>query len=128
MKVKAFLENSKVSNFIYVMVILLCIVILIELSIADYIEDNTLLQEVFIKVYRKHESLQSRQKMKSWLYQITRNTIVHIQSIGRVATFFKGRLQVSVTPVVAISGATTSSFTVMSNVLVQPLAAVTITV
>ena len=37
---------------------------------------DDLLQEVFIKVYRKQETLQTRQKVKSWLYQITRNTII----------------------------------------------------
>jgi hypothetical protein len=46
-RVKEVLEVPKVSYFIYVMVILLCIVILVELSIADYIQDNNLLKDIF---------------------------------------------------------------------------------
>ena len=49
-KVKDFLENPKVSYFIYFMVILLCIVILTELSIADSIGDNNTLSEIFINI------------------------------------------------------------------------------
>ena len=46
-KGRIFLDNQKVSYFIYFMVVSLCIVILVELSISDYIDDNEFLKEVF---------------------------------------------------------------------------------
>lgn len=46
-RVKEFLDAPKVSSFIYVMVILLCILILVELSIADYINGSSVLKETF---------------------------------------------------------------------------------
>lgn len=46
-KVKDFLDYPKVSYFIYFMVILLCIVILTELSLTDSIEGNQTLSDLF---------------------------------------------------------------------------------
>ena len=37
---------------------------------------NDILQDVFLKIHSKLGSLRSESKLKSWLYQITRNTIV----------------------------------------------------
>ena len=34
-----------------------------------------IIQDVFLKIYIKFDSLQSKEKIQSWLYQITRNTI-----------------------------------------------------
>ncbi|CAI2378850.1 unnamed protein product [Moneuplotes crassus] len=46
-KGREFLDNSKVSSFIYVMVILLCIVILLELSFTNDIDKSEVLKEIF---------------------------------------------------------------------------------
>ena len=35
-----------------------------------------ILQEVFIKIHDKHDQLSSNSKLASWVYQITRNTII----------------------------------------------------
>ncbi len=37
---------------------------------------NDLLQEVFIKIHLNYKSIEDQDKLSSWLYQITRNTII----------------------------------------------------
>ena len=37
---------------------------------------NDLLQDVFLKVHSQLESLETNTKVESWLYQITRNTVI----------------------------------------------------
>ncbi|NCN04269.1 MAG: RNA polymerase sigma factor SigZ [Spirochaetales bacterium] len=41
---------------------------------ADVVED--LLQEVFVKILTRLETLQDHKKLESWIYQITRNTLI----------------------------------------------------
>jgi RNA polymerase sigma-70 factor, ECF subfamily len=41
---------------------------------ADMAED--ILQEVFLKIHSKLDSLKNSSKLKSWIYQITRNAII----------------------------------------------------
>ncbi|MEM7538202.1 MAG: sigma-70 family RNA polymerase sigma factor [Chloroflexota bacterium] len=40
----------------------------------DAVED--ILQDVFVKVYTRLDSLKENAKLESWLYQITRNAVV----------------------------------------------------
>jgi len=54
LKVKKLLENKYVSNFIYLMVIILCIVIFTELSIADYLNTPNML---IVKLLFKYVNL-----------------------------------------------------------------------
>jgi RNA polymerase sigma-70 factor, ECF subfamily len=48
--------------------------------IATHISDPTLvedlLQEVFLKIHAKIDTLQDQTKIQSWVYQITRNTLI----------------------------------------------------
>lgn len=48
-----------------------------------------ILQDVFVKVYRHIETLEKADAVKSWIYQITRNTIVD---------FYKKKKDISVAP------------------------------
>jgi len=45
-----------------------------RVSNLDTAED--IIQNIFLKIYDKIDSLQSKEKLQSWLYQITRNTII----------------------------------------------------
>ena len=47
----------------------------IKSKVAEDITDD-LLQEVFIKIHAQINSLKEETKIESWLYQITRNTII----------------------------------------------------
>lgn len=52
--------------------------------VGDEAETEDILQEVFLRVHRRLESLHSRERMVSWVYQITRNAIVdHYRSAAR---------------------------------------------
>ena len=48
----------------------------IRKKVKNKTEADDILQEVFIKILSKIESLKDSDKLKSWLYQITRNTII----------------------------------------------------
>ncbi len=47
----------------------------IRSKVAEEVADD-LLQEVFIKIHSRLDSLKENAKLESWLYQITRNTII----------------------------------------------------
>ena len=48
----------------------------IKARINDQEVAKDILQEVFIKIHQKIDSIQDKQKITSWIYQITRNTII----------------------------------------------------
>ena len=48
----------------------------IQKRVSDSALAEDILQEVFIKIYSKIDSLQEGEKIKAWLFQITRNTII----------------------------------------------------
>lgn len=52
--------------------------------VADEAEIDDIVQEVFLRVHRRLDSLKDPQKIVSWIYQITRHTIIdHYRSIRR---------------------------------------------
>nr|WP_320118994.1 RNA polymerase sigma factor SigZ [uncultured Marinifilum sp.] len=48
----------------------------IQKRVSDPSLAEDILQEVFLKIYSKIDSLQEERKIKAWLFQITRNTII----------------------------------------------------
>ena len=48
----------------------------IQKRVSDPSVADDILQEVFIKIHTRIDSLQEHRKIKAWLYQITRNTII----------------------------------------------------
>ncbi|WP_421918972.1 RNA polymerase sigma factor SigZ [Marinifilum sp.] len=48
----------------------------IQKRVSDSVLAEDILQEVFIKIHSKIDSLQEDKKIKAWLFQITRNTII----------------------------------------------------
>jgi RNA polymerase sigma-70 factor (ECF subfamily) len=48
----------------------------IRKRVADSETAEDLLQEVFLKIHQHIEALQDVRKLESWIYQITRNTII----------------------------------------------------
>jgi RNA polymerase sigma-70 factor (ECF subfamily) len=49
---------------------------------------DDILQEVFIKIHSKIDTLKDDTKIQSWIYQVTRNTIVdHFRSIKKDRQF-----------------------------------------
>lgn len=48
----------------------------IRKRVKDQLDADDILQEVFLKILSKIETLKDSDKLKSWLYQITRNTII----------------------------------------------------
>lgn len=48
----------------------------IHQRVNDKDDAADILQEVFIKIYKNINSLKENQKLTSWIYQITRNTII----------------------------------------------------
>ncbi len=48
----------------------------IRSRVSDEFNADEILQEVFIKVHNKIDSLKDKEKIHSWVYQITRNTII----------------------------------------------------
>ncbi len=48
----------------------------IRKKVKNQSEAEDILQEVFIKILAKIDTLKETEKLKSWLYQITRNTII----------------------------------------------------
>lgn len=58
----------------------------IRSRVSDETLVDDLLQSVFLKIHSKLASLQSSEKLTSWLYQITRNVLVdHYKSKGKLA-------------------------------------------
>ena len=52
--------------------------------VADEAEIDDIVQEVFLRVHRRLDSLKDPQKIVSWIYQITRHTIIdHYRSMRR---------------------------------------------
>lgn len=48
----------------------------IQKRVQNHTIAEDLLQDVFLKIFNKVETLQNEQKLQSWLYQITRNTLL----------------------------------------------------
>lgn len=48
----------------------------IQSRVKDTATAEDILQDVFIKIHNSRSSVQDSQKMVSWMYQITRNTII----------------------------------------------------
>lgn len=48
----------------------------IRARVADDATAEDLLQDVFVKIYQQIETLKEAKKRESWVYQITRNTII----------------------------------------------------
>lgn len=48
----------------------------IQKRVSDSSMADDILQEVFIKIHTRIDSLQEKNKIKAWLFQITRNTII----------------------------------------------------
>ncbi len=48
----------------------------IRKQIKDSFDADDILQEVFIKIHRNIDSLNDETKIRAWIYQITRNTII----------------------------------------------------
>lgn len=48
----------------------------IQKRVSDPVMAEDILQEVFIKIHNNIDSLQEGKKIKAWLFQITRNTII----------------------------------------------------
>ncbi|GMT49524.1 MAG: RNA polymerase sigma factor SigZ [bacterium] len=48
----------------------------IETRVSDSFVADDILQEVFLKVHSKIDSLKDSDKLQSWIYQITRNAII----------------------------------------------------
>jgi len=48
----------------------------IRARVADDATAEDLLQDVFVKIYQQIETLREAKKLESWVYQITRNTII----------------------------------------------------
>ena len=44
--------------------------------VSNHEDANDILQDVFIKIHQKLDSLKDSKKLKSWIYQITRNSII----------------------------------------------------
>src|SRR5688500_7900209 len=47
----------------------------IRQKVKNEIDAEDILQEVFIKVHLKKETVKDKAKIQSWIYQVTRNTI-----------------------------------------------------
>ncbi len=52
------------------------LLLFIKKRVADHSTAEDILQDVFIKILSNIKSLKDNSKIKSWLYQITRNTII----------------------------------------------------
>ncbi len=48
----------------------------IRSRVGDAVAAEDILQDVFVKIYTKIDSLKQNAKLKSWIYQITRNAII----------------------------------------------------
>ena len=48
----------------------------IRIRVADDATAEDLLQDVFVKIHQQIETLKETKKLESWVYQITRNTII----------------------------------------------------
>jgi RNA polymerase sigma-70 factor (ECF subfamily) len=54
--------------------------------VGDYDVAEDITQDVFVKIFNKIDSLQSKDKLQSWLYQIARNAIVDYYRTKKVTT------------------------------------------
>lgn len=48
----------------------------IKSKVRNQHDAEDILQEIFIKLYKNADSLEEQSKLKSWIYQITRNAII----------------------------------------------------
>jgi len=48
----------------------------IRKRVNDKVAAEDILQDVFVRIHSRIETLENRSKLESWLYQITRNTII----------------------------------------------------
>ncbi len=55
----------------------------IRRRVADEMAADDLLQEVFLKIHQHGDELQDVKKLESWIYQITRNTIIDFYRSAR---------------------------------------------
>jgi RNA polymerase sigma-70 factor (ECF subfamily) len=55
----------------------------IRRRVSDEMAADDLLQEVFLKIHQHGEALQDVKKLESWIYQITRNTIIDFYRSAR---------------------------------------------
>jgi RNA polymerase sigma-70 factor (ECF subfamily) len=58
----------------------------ISRKVADTSVAEDILQEVFIKIHSNIDSLKDEQKIKAWIYQITRNSIIDYYRKRRIDT------------------------------------------
>jgi RNA polymerase sigma-70 factor (ECF subfamily) len=56
-----------------------------RISDADLAED--ILQEIFVKIHTKSHTIQESDKLASWVYQITRNTIIDYYRKKKIITY-----------------------------------------
>lgn len=59
------------------------LLIFIKSKISNESDAEDILQEVFVKIFKKVDSLKEVSKIKSWLYTITRNTIIDYYRRGK---------------------------------------------
>ncbi|MGL1889266.1 MAG: RNA polymerase sigma factor SigZ [Reichenbachiella sp.] len=52
------------------------LLIFIKTKVSDEAQAKDLLQDVFVKIHLKLDSLDNEERLTSWLYQITRNAII----------------------------------------------------
>ncbi len=58
----------------------------VEIRVKNPVIAEDIIQDVFLKIHYKIDLLQSKEKIQSWLYQITRNTIIDYYRVKRYAT------------------------------------------
>jgi RNA polymerase sigma-70 factor (ECF subfamily) len=58
--------------------------VFIRIRVADDATAEDLLQDVFVKIHQQIETLKDTKKLESWVYQITRNTIIDYYRSRRV--------------------------------------------
>jgi RNA polymerase sigma-70 factor, ECF subfamily len=56
----------------------------IRARVADDVTAEDLLQDAFVKIHQQIETLRDTKKLESWVYQITRNTIIDYYRSKRV--------------------------------------------
>lgn len=48
----------------------------IRKRVSDKVEAEDILQDIFVRVHSRIDTLEKKDRLESWLYQITRNTII----------------------------------------------------
>jgi len=65
----------------------------IQNRISDETVAEDILQEVFIKIHSNIGNLKSETKLKSWIYQITRNTIIDYYRTKKIEIEFRDEIK-----------------------------------